>query len=570
MIFLHNNASDFVYKPKRNQLYMTCKIQKGMTEEVLIKYYDRVELIIESVQMKKKYEDETFDYFTAVIHEDSYVSYLKYYFEVKPKETDEVIYFGPHGEEKTPPTYPFEFLYLNEGEVSSPPSWLKSSIFYQIFPERFYNGDKSNDHKDTVEWSSSPSRENYMGGDLKGIIDKIDYLTDLKINCLYLTPIFLADFNHKYATTDYYEVDPLFGNKQTLHDLVNICHKNNIRILLDGVFNHSGINFFAFKDILKNQEESIYKHWYYIKKFPVEISEENYECVGNYKWMPKLNTSNVDVQNYFIDVMSYWIEEFDIDGWRLDVADEVDKLLLLRANQWIKQKYGREKALVGETWGYPNDMLTENQVDSVMNYVFRDNMINYICNDSISNRTFINRSEKMYGKISDVYNDSLYNLLDSHDTERFFTLCKENVGKFKLAVILQFVLKGAPAVYYGDEIGMTGYNDPDCRKGMEWEKVNPSNDILNHYKKCIDLRTNYKVLQNGEINLYDIDKLLKVERIFNDEKIVLFTNNSKNALSINEDLSDVELIYSSSDNSNKIEEYGFRLYKNIVREEESK
>ncbi len=181
-----------------------------------------------------------------------------------------------------------------------------------------------NDPEGCVDWGSAPDRDHYMGGDLRGIRSRLDYLEDLDVQCLYLTPIFRGDFNHKYATTDYFEVDPSFGTKEELAQLVDACHKKGIRIRLDGVFNHCGIHFPPFQDLLEKQEASPYKDWFIVTDFPVTLSHHSYECVGAYKWMPKLNTSNREVREFVLSVMDYWIDKFHIDGWRLDVSDEVD------------------------------------------------------------------------------------------------------------------------------------------------------------------------------------------------------------------------------------------------------
>lgn len=561
MIILHENNSQFVYKLDRNKLFLKLKIQHNRAEEVDLIFFDRGLKNYTFLKMELLYATSDFDYFFVLIEKEDNLRYLKYFFAIKNISNNQFFYFGQHGISNKIPNLPFEFLYLNEGDVNSPVEWLKNSIFYQIFPDRFKNGNKFNDPENVEDWNSLPTRENFMGGDLEGIKKSVAYLSDLGVNCIYLNPIFKADFNHKYATTDYYEIDPMFGNKEDFKLLVDECHKFNIKILLDGVFNHSGINFFAFKDIIENNKNSEYKDWFYIKKYPISISEHDYECVGNYKWMPKLNTSNKKVQDYFIDVIKYWVEKFNIDGWRLDVADEVDKLFLMRAKAELKSAFN-DKALIGETWGYPGDMMVSNQVDSVMNYVFRDILIEYVATKKIDTKEFINRMNKMYGEFTDVYNDTMYNLLDSHDTDRFYTLCNEDDLKYKLAVILQFFLKGSPAIYYGDEIGITGFNDPDCRKTMDWDKVSPNNDILNHFKKCIALRNNFSSLRLGSIQFSIIDGLLRISRTLNDETIYLYLNNSDENLQIKtSEFEEKKLIFSNTKEKKELfVPYEFRVY----------
>lgn len=541
MIAIHENTNKYVYKISREVLYLKCLIEKDKVKEVSLEYFDRGTTKTYSIPMTNKYQDSTLEYYFCSLEKDIPLSYIKYYFKLIT-HTDEILYLGQHGLVKEVPSYPFEFLYLNQGDVHTQNNWLKDCIFYQIFPERFANGDKGNDPEKTIPWGEKPTEENFMGGDLQGVIDKIPYLKDLGINCIYLTPIFKAMFNHKYATTDYYTIDENFGTKETFKNLVDECHRSGIKIILDGVFNHSGVDFFAFKDVLENQENSKYIDWFYIKKFPVLISDDCYESVGGYKWMPKLNTSNNIVQDYFINVLTYWIEKYHIDGWRLDVCDEMDKLFVMKAKKHV-ETIKNDVPFIGETWGYPGDMLTSSHVNSIMNYVFRDNLIEYIAKNKIDNSEFINRSEKMYGSITDVFNDGLYNLLDSHDTERFMTLCENDVQKYMRAVTLQFILKGSPAVYYGDELGMNGFNDPDCRKAMDWEQVNEENELLIFFKKMIRLRKKYKCLRRGEISFYDDNGILLIEREYQDTKISLLYNNTSNPVRSNRYFG--ELIHSS-------------------------
>lgn len=194
------------------------------------------------------------------------------------------------------------------------PEWAKGQVYYQIFPERFKNGDTANDPEGCVPWGTPPTPENYMGGDLKGILEKLPYLRSLGVDCIYLNPIFQGDFNHKYATTDYFHVDPAFGTEEDLRELISQLHASGMKLLLDGVFNHTGIHFPPFADLLEKQEASAYRDWFHVTKFPIETTPHHYECVGAYPYMPKLNTANPEVREYILSVMEYWIREFHIDG----------------------------------------------------------------------------------------------------------------------------------------------------------------------------------------------------------------------------------------------------------------
>lgn len=376
------------------------------------------------------------------------------------------------------------------------PEWAKGIVYYQIFPERFFNGNASNDPENCQPWGTPPDRENYMGGDMEGIMQKIPYLKELGVECLYLNPIFQGDFNHKYATTDYFQVDPMFGDEKILKEFIEECHKAGIRILLDGVFNHTGVHFQQFEDVVIKQETSDYQSWFHIHHFPMRLTHHDYECVGAYKWMPKLNSANPEVREFILKVMFYWIEEFGIDGWRLDVADEVDPSVWEEARIRMKEQYP-DKLLLGETWGYAGRMLRGNQLDSVMNYVFRDAVYDYFAKETISVKEFDSRIQHMLAYYHEETDQVLYNLLDSHDTERFLYSCNENKNLLKLAVVFQLLFLGAPAIYYGDEIGMTGDNDPDCRRCMEWgEKADQ--ELFQWYQKFIHLRKENTCIRTGE------------------------------------------------------------------------
>ena len=256
---------------------------------------------------------------------------------------------------------------------------------------------------------------------------------------------------------------------------------------------------------MENQEESRYVKWFHINHYPVEPSHHNYECVGAYKWMPKLDTSNPEVREFILKVMFYWIDNFQIDGWRLDVADEVDPSVWEEARMRIKEKYP-DKILLGETWGYAGKMLRGNQMDSVMNYVFRDAVRDYIAEKSISVTQLDSRLNHMLAYYKDETDNLLYNLLDSHDTERFLYLCHENKKLLKLAAAFQMLFPGSPAIYYGDEVGMTGDNDPDCRRCMEWGD-NADQDMRNWYRKLIQLRKDNSCIKSGSFRSIIADEM---------------------------------------------------------------
>ena len=278
------------------------------------------------------------------------VHYLKYCFFVTGTD-GETRYFSERGSSAAlPQTGLFELLQANETDVLTLPEWSRGLVYYQIFPERFAIGNGEKQRHAYVPWDAKPDRVEYFGGDLAGILHKLPYLQELGAECLYLTPVFTGEYNHKYATIDYFTVDPDFGTNADLIALVKAAHAAGIRVLLDGVFNHVGVRFAPFADVMDKGEASPYRDWFYIKRFPVTEDAACYECVGDFAGMPRLRTSNPEVREYILSVMLFWLETAGIDGWRLDVADELDTAALRFLREQVKRQYP-DSLLLGETWG---------------------------------------------------------------------------------------------------------------------------------------------------------------------------------------------------------------------------
>ena len=369
-------------------------------------------------------------------------------------------------------------------------------MYYQIFPERFRNGEASNDPPGAEPWGAPPTRENFQGGDLRGIIEKLGYIRDLGATCLYLTPIFKAPSNHKYDTVDYFDIDPAFGTKDDLAELVRSAHKLGLRVLLDGVFNHCGYYWPPFQDVVRNGESSGYASWFFPQSFPVNEKLENYDCVGHYKWMPKINLADAGARDYFITVGKYWIRNFHIDGWRLDVADEAPTQFWEHFSDAIK-KENPEALLLGEAWADAHRLLAPDRLDSAMNYLFRDAAADWLAKDRISPAELDHRLNRMLSLYPWETALRLYNPLDSHDTERFRWLCRDK-RRHALAAALQMTFPGCPAVFYGDEVGLSGGNDPDCRLAMEWDEEKQNKELLALYRKLIGIRRESPSLLRGD------------------------------------------------------------------------
>lgn len=456
--------------------------------------------IFTTTPMKISGRDDLFDYWFAEVKPP----YRRLRYGFKLTSHDETIFYAEKGFYHEAPTndisYYFCFPFLHENDAFKPPEWVKNTVWYQIFPERFANGSPSNDPKHTLPWGSTePTETNFFGGDFEGILQRIDYLNDLGITGIYLTPIFKAYSNHKYDTIDYMELDPQFGNKETFKRLIDHCHKKGIKVMLDAVFNHSGYFFEPFQDVLKNGEQSRFKNWFHIHKFPLEMKPRpNYDAFGFVKSMPKLNTQNPEVKDYLLNVGAYWLKEFNIDGWRLDVANEIDHQFWREFRHEMK-KIKRDVYILGEIWHDAMPWLQGDQFDAVMNYPFANASIKFFATDEMRAEQFCHAISHVCHMYPRNVNEVAFNLLGSHDTARILTIAKEHIEKIKLLFSFQLSFIGTPCLYYGDEIGMTGEDDPGCRKCMIWEREKQDIHLFNHVKKLIALRKTYPIFANDGI-----------------------------------------------------------------------
>lgn len=458
-------------------------------------------------------------YFTSLTFKES-TRYLLYYFTITIAES--LFYYSPSGLSKKKPNQYFQYQYTNENDVYHIPSWSEGKVGYHIFVDRFFNGDPDNDSSDKVSWDSLPSRTNFFCGDLQGIIQKLDYLQELKIATIILSPIFFSPSNHKYDTIDYFRIDPSFGTIDDLRTLVHRAHQRNIKVILDGVFNHIGLYSSIFQDVITHGESSRYWNWFYIQGSKVDTDSVNYECVGDYKWMPKLRYASSSLREYILSIGKYWIEVADIDGWRLDVADEVDFTFWQIFRREIK-KIRSDALLVGETWKDGRDLLRGDEMDTIMNYHFRTNVVNFLDGGSLDVTSFRSRMEEMMFNYPIPVHHHLYNLLSSHDTSRIMTALKSDIKLVKQAIVLLLTYPGMPVIFYGDEIGMDGETDPDCRKTMQWNKSGSSIELFT--RRMIDVRNTSLSLQKGNLLHVNLENdIYSFIRIFDKELMLILIN----------------------------------------------
>ena len=461
--------------------------------------------------MEKVASDRFHDYFEAELKMD--VICLRYFFEITDKE-GKTVYFG-NGEFYQEEIESIHDMFdcpqnLREEERFAVPKWANNKIVYQIFPSRFASSKEVPEEK----WYRAPiGHMDDLRGDLRGIIQHFDHFQELGVDVLYLTPIFKSDSAHKYDTIDYYQIDPSFGTKADLKELVEMAHAHGMRVILDGVFNHTSPKFFAFADVVEKGKESPYWNWYYIEDYPPvakRYEKPNFKCFAYYGGMPKLNLQNPETADYVIKVGQYWMKACGIDGWRLDVGDEISHIFWKKFRKAIRE-VNPEAMLIGEIWHFAGDFLEGDEWDSVMNYDFFTATQKLVAKESITVSQLMESLEHLRGNLhNDVY-PILWNLIDSHDTARFLHVCGEKKEKLKIAVALQLLLPGMPFIYYGDEYGMTGGDDPDCRRGMVWDAKYQDADIYEWYRKLIRLRKAHPALTEGK----------EVARWCDDEKGIL-------------------------------------------------
>jgi cyclomaltodextrinase / maltogenic alpha-amylase / neopullulanase len=529
----HNPKSNYAFAYNTHELHIRLRTAKDDCKSaVLVIAKKHAWMEKQKFQMKKVATDRYFDYYQYnYVTNDPRVGY---YFLISDGKTTHV--YSESGvtkafDDEYAYFHYFQYPFINPIDVHTIPQWVHEAVFYQIFVERFCNGDRSNDPQNVSPWKELPKPKSFSGGDLQGILKKLDYLKELGINGLYLTPIFESPSNHKYDTTDYRKIDPSFGDKDLLCQLVKQAHKKGIRIILDGVFNHSGYFFAPFQDVLKNGARSQYADWFHFLEFPENGHKPKYRCFGTSPNMPKLNTSNPQLKQYLFDTVAYWMKETGIDGWRLDVSDEVDHQFWRDFRKLVKD-INPEAVIIGENWHNSYPWLMGDQFDGVMNYPVTKSCIQFFASQEISAEEF---AEDLYAylmRYSDQANFCMLNLLDSHDTMRFLTWCQGDIKKLMLAILFLFSYVGIPCTYYGTEIGMEGNGDPDCRRTFDWEESHWDKELLAFYKRVIAFRKKCKPLQYGTIKMWANDGVFYLERECGHEKVLTVLNRTKEGKNI--------------------------------------
>jgi len=525
----HDMDKRFCYAIDKDLFVIRVQVKKDDMKEVILHYEDKY-IPMErkdtrmTLPMKKVATSQFHDYYEAQLQ--MHLICLRYFFEFTDMQGEKV-YYGNYEFDKECITNRDRMFdcpqNLREEEMFEVPQWAANKVVYQIFPSRF----AATQPVDKKLWYKAPiTPMDDLHGNLRGIIEHLDYIKDLGIDVVYLTPIFKSNSCHKYDTIDYYQVDPSFGTTEDLKELVQKSHERGMKVVLDAVYNHTGREFFAFQDILEKGEKSKYLDWYFIDELPPrgEWGEiPNFKCFGYYGGMPKLNLKNPEVEKYITDVACYWIKECDIDGWRLDVGDEISHFFWKNFRKAIKA-VKKDMLIIGEIWHYAGDFLEGDEWDTVMNYPFYLNLIDLLADEKINVSQFVQNLGYLKGRLNKKCYPLMWNLIDSHDTARFLHLCHDNKKKQHLAAAFQLLMPGMPMVYYGDEYAMPGANDPDCRRGMYWDEEYQDKEMYNWYKKLMQIRKAHACIVEGEM----------IETIANDDEdtIVMIRKNGEETIAM--------------------------------------
>ena len=522
---LHIPLSQYSFAYGERELRLRLRTGKGDADEVRLIYAVKYDWLTDrkTISMRKSFSDDLYDYYTVALDvPDSRIGYVfhlstgggEYYYseEGLTRSFDHAKGYYSF----------FQYPYINSSDVHGKIGWCREAVFYQIFIDRFCRGD---DNKNlsyiNKKWGELPEPKDFFGGDLKGIIGKLPYLHDLGVTGIYLTPLFLSPSNHKYDTIDYFRIDPMFGCEEDLKTLVREAHSRGMKVILDAVFNHCSSRCAQFSDVLKRGKGSPYFDWFIIRGDFPDLEKRNYECFAACSYMPKWNTNNPQVQEFLLEVTKKWQQGCNIDGWRLDVADEVSHEFWRRFRREVKG-INKDAVIIGESWHNASPWLRGDEFDGIMNYSFTKACIDYFAEQTRTAQEFCDRLSEILMRNTDQVNEMMFNLLDSHDTERFLTLVGENREKMKCALAVLFFFPGMPCLCYGTEIGMRGGYEPDSRRAFDWDERHWDKDIFQTVRSLIALK---KQKIRGGVRMYAQGDLFVIER----EAVGLAVNNTEHA-----------------------------------------
>ena len=527
----HQAKSEYAYAYDKNTLHIILRTAKNDWDAADIIYGDafdwkrnnhrEISWEHDILTMSKRYQTHLFDYYFIAIHPKDLRA--KYAFILKKGQ--ETYFYGTTGcyqVTKKDALYDaydlseyFNYPFIHLEDSSQTPLWVKDVIWYQIFPDRFnrVNGQSS------LPWGKLPvSNQELYGGNLKGIIDKLPYIKDMGFSGIYLNPIFESPSAHKYDTVDYYKIDPMFGTTEDFKALLDQAHALNIKIMIDGVFNHADFMHPWFLDVVKNGEKSMYKDCFYIDKYPVANFEfakngrpiqkmhirPNFKAFGYSVHMPKWNTANPLTQEHLLGAIAFWTT-LGVDAWRLDVSNEISHRFLRQIMDTVRA-INKDVYVLGENMDNAMPWLAGDQMDAVMNYHMVHHLWKYL-EHKITLGDFLDRiADYLTPKPKNII-QNMYNLVGTHEQVRIKRRLKDDVRREKQAFVWMFTSAGTPSVYYGDEIGMTGEHDPDNRRCMIWDETKWDHELQSFIKQIIMLRKSYTCLATYDYHFISGDVL---------------------------------------------------------------
>lgn len=503
---LHNPMSEYAHGLDERHIVFRLRCARGDLKRCTLHYGDTAcrvtPILFTPAPMELVLSDQLHDYYQLIL--DSPYQRLFYYFELDDGERT-LLYYGDVFTDHLVDDRSeyFKLPFNHRADIARVPDWVHDAVVYNIFPDSFASGRESISLQPSERLYNGAPVKGKLGGTLWGAAENAGYLQELGVNCVYLNPIFAAGEYHKYDLLDYYHVDPCFGGDEAFRAMVDEFHRRGIRVIIDGVFNHCGWQFFAFDDVVRNQERSQYKDWFYHLEFPVVRPDDPeaypaYACFGYERMMPKLDTANPQVRDYFSQVGAYWVREFHIDGWRLDVASEVDDGFWRAFRAAVKGE-NPDALLIGEVWESAGHWLGGDMFDSTMNYDFRKHCRRFFGDRSIDAAEFSGRLTNMLTRYRLQLLPAQLNLLDSHDVSRFLSLCGGDARPYRLAILFLMSFIGMPTIFYGDELGVRGVLEAEYRAPMPWQ--GGDRELLGFFKRAIAMRHELSPLRLGDFRV---------------------------------------------------------------------
>ena len=514
----HRPMSEYAFALDDTHYIFRLRTGKGEAESVRFYYADRAvmtpKLQFAPLPMEKFRTDRYFDWYE--IRLETRFERIAYYFELQ-NGVETLFYYGDCYEMAGTPTRAdyFQLPFNHRADRFAAPAWTRDAVVYNIFPDSFAAG------KRLAPNGAPPCR----GGTVRGVTENLDYIASRGFNCIYLNPIFAARSYHRYDTLDYYRIDPHMGTEDDLRDLVRRAHALGIRVILDGVFNHVSSDHPFFRDVLEKGRASRYYSCFYAlpetPRLPAAGELPGYTCFSYVADMPKTNTADPFLRQYFCDVGAYWVRKFDVDGWRLDVANELDDGFLRAFRASVKAAKS-DALIVGEVWENAAHYLGGDMLDSAMNYDFRRYCRRFFAEQTVDAETFDTNVSTLLLRYNENALFAQLNLLDSHDVSRFLSLCGGKTERMELAVLLQMTFPGMPCVFYGDEKGLCGESEPEYRRPMEWDASSPLEEV---YRRMIALRKTHPALRYGSFHTeLACGGVYRYSRVWNGTKITVAMN----------------------------------------------